>query len=311
MYNICTHIKKRGRDFICEHTEFENSNKLEGDSASYFMIPSSLILDKDINNKRITVFCFCSMRRGLDRVVSFSVNSLAQWMGRKPNRNANGINSKILELIEYLQSKGFITVLNEIETAASITEIAFNIQKVVDLCQSEYFAVLYLDELQRILNYKNTISNDTPYNIDITLLTFAFLRMVIPKRQNKFRPEEINIDGTNNHVRDIEHRRTEFPEAYDAYYKDIGLKLGISERQVSTAVNALKDMGLLYFETMPRTKDDDGDWHTHTTIFCNAYKREKDCLLDAGEEYCRREINNKRRKINEYFGRRNIAYAKD
>lgn len=303
-YTNFVHALKGGEFMNDERRlEYNKPTELMGDAASYFMVPLPLILDKHVDPKRITIFCFFSIRRGLDRAIMFSVNTLAQWMARRPNRSKNGINNKIINLLLYLKDMGYLAVPT-IKNSSDVLEAHFNLSKVVSECDSLIFAILYVDEVKEIIRYSKHKSKDTTFNIDITLLVFAWLRMKIFKRRNRMLPEEINYNHQNNRLDDIENRRKKFPEAYDCYYLDIAEELGLSERQVSKAVSALNDIGLIYSEALPRTKNENGDWRTEHTIFTNRYKREKNLLLDAGEPYYSREVRNKKVKINNYINKR-------
>ena len=104
----------------------------------------------------------------------------------------------------------------------------------------------------------------------------------------------------NNHEYDIESRRKRCPEVYDCYYFEIANDLGISARTVSKAVSTLNELGLIYSEALPRIKYED-KWRTDHTLFCNTYKREKDCLLDSGKDYYMREIKYKKQKLHVAF----------
>ena len=281
---------------------YEYSSPIELDSVSgnYFAIPSSVILNADINEKRATVFSFFSIRRGLDYGLLFSVNNIVKWTGRQPNRNANGINNKIIHVIKCLSSGGYLT-LSEEPNNSSCIEATFNLSKILKECEHERFAIVYLDELKQILNYQNPNPKDSFLNSDIILLVFAYLRMKIFRRRNKLFPEEINIDNKNNHQHDINTRRLYSPDAYNCFYFEIAKELGLTDRTVSKAVAALNELGLIYSESLPRIKYHDGDsdkWRTDHTIFCNTYKREGKYLLASGSEYYLFEIENKKRKLN-------------
>ena len=275
--------------------EYQNPVKLNGDSGIYFSVPDSVILDADANDKRVTAFSFFSIRRGLDRGVSFSINSIVKWIGRKQNRNSNGINGKLIQAIERLRDDEYISFSDKL-TNSSCIDATFNTCKVSEECNRGRFAVIYFDELKKILDYKNPNSKDAFLNNDVILLVFAYLRMEIYRRSNSLRPEEINIGNKRSHELDVETRRIRCPEAYDCYYYEIAEKLGISARTVSKAVVVLNELGLIYSESLPRVNVD-GKWRTDRTIFCNAYRREGGYLLKDGSEYYLPEIDRKKKKL--------------
>lgn len=282
------------RQQSCQY-EYPSPIKIESDAGIYFTIPSSIIFNKGIGDKRITAFSFFIIRRGLDCRLTFSINSIVEWTKRKPDRHSSGINKKFANTIEKLNEEGYITLSGKLGNS-SCTEAYFNLEKVSKECEYDRFAIIYLDEIKKIFNYKNPNSKDAFLNSDVILLVFAYLRMMITRRRNKLRPEEVNLDNNNDHNHDIEVRKQRYPDAYDCYYYEIADALGISQRSVSKIIEVLKELKLIYYEQLPRIKRDD-KWLTNQTIFCNYYKREKNYLLISGEEYYLQEIQSKKKKL--------------
>ena len=280
--------------------EYPSPIELDSISGRYFRMPASIILKSDMNEKRATVFSFFSIRRGLDCNLLFSVNNIVKWTGKQPNRNANGINNKIIQIIKQLTDVGYLTLSEEL-TNSSCIEANFDLDKISRECDNNRFAVIYLDELNKILNYQNPNSKDAFLNNDVVLLVFAYLRMIIYRRRNKLRPEDLNIDNKNNHQYDIEFRKLNIPDAYNCFYSDIANDLGISDRVVSKVIDILNELGLIYSEPLPRVKYNCGNkekWRTDHTIFCNMYKREENFLLATGSDYYLNEVENKKKKLN-------------
>lgn len=283
-----------------ENCEYSSILKLDSVLNNYFVIPSSIILDTDMTERRATVFSFFSVYRGLGCELFFSVNNIVEWMGKKPNRNSNGINNKIIKDIESLIDVDYLDVHDKLNNSSCISA-AFNLSKLSQDCEYERFAVIYLDELKKILNYQNSNIKDSYINNDIVLLVFAYLRMKIYRRRNKLMPEEINFENKNNHEYDIAVRRKRAPEAYDCYYSEIANELELSARTISKAVEVLNELDLIYSESLPRIRYFDGNtekWRTDHTIFCNTYKRESNYLLASGKDYYLTEIKNKKIKLN-------------
>lgn len=279
-----------------EKIEYSSPVELDAVSGNYFAIPASIILNNDMNEKRATIFSFFSIRRGLDNNLSFSTNNIVRWTGKQPNRNTNGINNKVIQVIQGLRDVGYLTLFEEVDNSTCIDAI-FNLNKISQECEYNRFAIIYIDELKKILNYQNPNSKDTFLNNDVILLVFAYLRMKIYRRRNKLFPEEINIDNRNNLQYDIGVRRLRSPDAYDCYYYEIAEELGLTARTISKAVVVLNELGLIYSESLPRNKHKD-KWRTDHTVFCNTYKREGNYILTSGESYYLNEIENKKRKLN-------------
>lgn len=281
---------------LTERYEYSSPVELDAISGNYFAIPASIIMDTDMTEKRATVFSFFSIYRGLNSSLFFSINNIVKWTGKQPNRHANGINSKIIHVIEYLKDGGYLTLSEELNNSSCI-EATLNLAKISEECDNDRFAIIYLDELKKIMDYQNPNAKDVFLNSDVILLVFAYLRMKIYRRRNKLFLEEISVDNQNNHQLDIDTRRLRSPDAYDCYYYEIAEELGLTARTVSKAVDALNEIELIYSESLPRIKYEN-KWRTDHTVFCNTYKREGNYLLISGSQYYLNEIENKKRKLN-------------
>lgn len=284
------------KNTFSERYEYSSPIELDAINSNYFVIPASIILDTDMTEKRTTVFSFFSIYRGLNSNLFFSINNIVKWTGKQPNRHTNGINNKIIQVIECLKGGGYLTLSEELNNSSCV-EATLNLSKISQECDNDRFAVIYLDELNQIINYQNPNTKDVFFNNDIVLLVFAYLRMKIYRRRNKLFLEEINIDNKNNHQFDIETRKLRSPDAYDCYYYEIAEELGLTSRAVSKAVEILNKLKLIYSEPLPRIKYEN-KWRTDHTIFCNVYKREGNHLLISGDKYYLTEVENKKRKLN-------------
>lgn len=279
-----------------EKYEYSSPIELDAISGNYFAIPASIIMDTDMTEKRATVFSFFSIYRGLNSNLFFSINNIVKWTGKQPNRHTNGINNKIIQVIECLRDGGYLTLSEELNNSSCI-EATLNLSKISEECDNDRFAIVYLDELKQIMDYQNPNAKDVFLNSDVILLVFAYLRMKIYRRRNKLFLEEISVDNQNNHQLDIETRRLRSPDAYDCYYYEIAEELGLTSRTVSKAVDVLNELGLIYSEPLPRIKYEN-KWRTDHTVFCNTYKRESNYLLISGSQYYLTEVENKKRKLN-------------
>lgn len=274
-------IKIDGGDIYNMKTEYANDKKLDASCCGRFMIPCSIISASHINDKRVAVFSYFSLRRGLDYRVIFTINDIVKWIGKKPSRHAKGINAKIVDVIAYINNKGYISIDVDIDNSHDVDAV-LNIETILNECDCERFAVVYVDELRKIMEFEDDgfSSNET------VLLVFAYLRMMIPRRRNTFMPGDT----------DVESRRTSSPEAYDCYLSDIADYLGISKRMVSKSIDILEKLNLIRYMDIPKINKN-GKWITRTTIFCNFYKREGGYLLASGKEYYEAEINSKKKKL--------------
>lgn len=274
--------------------EYPNPIRLEGIASNCVQIPSTIICNTNMLKNRVTIFSYLLMCRGLNYKSNITINKIVNWLGRKPDGHSNGINNKISTTINQIKELKYIDFENEIGNT-QLTEISIDMKELIHDCYADKFGVVYIDELEKIINYRATTK--TGYqNVDIMLMVFAYLRMMIIRRTNKVMTDEFNYseNGTAEYI--IPRRRKYRPDAYNDYFRSIAEELGINEREVSRAVTALKKIGLIYFETMPTTSDNN-ECKSGCTIFCNMYKREGSYLLEEGKEYYKREIENKRKRI--------------
>lgn len=287
-------------DKISENCEYISATQLTGLASKYISIPSSIILDTDIDSKRVAVFSYFRIKKGLDDSIGFTIPSVVKWCGNKPDTRSNGVSKKFMDVIYALSNRGYLTLSDELSKTAYI-ECEFNSDKIFEECQSNSFAVIYLDELKVIMNYKKENNKDAFLNNTILLLVFAYFRSMIYRRSNKLRPEERNVNNMNNHNIDVDARRKCSPEAYADTYNNIAEQLGISARIVSKAVSILEqELRLLVTDEAYHIRNENGEFRTQYTLFANAYKREGKLLLADGETYSRAEIERKAENIKKY-----------
>lgn len=276
--------------------EYENCAKLDSKASTCFPIPASIIFDDAVGDKLVTSFSFFSVTRGLDCKSAFSTNWIVEWSGKNPDRHSGGVNKKFAAAVNRLRDCGYVSFEGDISNS-KMRVATFNRDKITDECNENRFALVYLDELDKILKWENTNSRDSYMNNDVLLRVFSYLRMIINRRRNALFPEEMNIDDRNDCSYDIEKRRLRSPDAYNAYYSDIAEELGLSSRVVAKVVDTLCDIGLIYYESLPRIRVN-GKWKTKHTIFCNTYKREGGYLLASGKDYYMQEVANKKKLLN-------------
>lgn len=262
--------------------EYEVKSRLYGDSAAFFRIPRSVILDSNSPTETIVSFAYFSIRGGIDGSAMFSLNHMVEWSGRKPDKHKGMVNDRMLKSILYLEEKGYLSMRGN-PSHASFSEARFDKDAVSDECDESRYAVLYVDEVMKVLSSDSVSSSDKANS----LLLLSYLRMTIPRRLNTLFIEET----------DIEDRKKRYPEAYGMYFKDMSEELGISQKALSRMADHLKSLGLIYSESMPRTNIEGGGWMTGQTLFCNFYKREGVSLLADGEEYYMMEIERKKDRM--------------
>lgn len=275
---------------------------LEGMASKFIRIPLSIILDDEMDARRVGVLSYLKCRCGIDNIVNFSVPDIVEWCGAKPNKGANGTNNKFLNIIDALNDRGYLTYLNE-PSRSAFMKCEFDSDKYEEECKR--FAVVYLDELNKILNYKKTNTKDAHLTNTTILLVFAFLRANIIRRRNQIEYT------TGNLTNDIKERRLKEPEAYNDNLKNISNELGISQQTLAKVLDILEhELKLIVTDEIYRIKNDKGEFRTMDTIFANAYKRLNNELLATGEEYSRAEIEAKVEKMKQNTGL-NLIINKD
>ena len=275
--------------FVDARTQKWAISKLDSHSSKYIVIPYSVILDGKECEKLVTVFSYFFIKRGLDDTVSSSINMIAKWCGKNPNRSQRGISAKLLAAVNKLNEDGFISVSDN-PSGANIVETNVNLGMITKLCQEdrERFATVYIDEILKIVRYDGLSSSNKTLDNDVLLHVFAYLRMMIYRRKS---------DPSATQYGDNDERRVRTTETYNCYIQDMAEELGLSPAIASDAIAALREMELIYFEPLPRLKYDDSMWRTGHTVFCNWYKRESGYLVAEGSAYYEEEVRNRKKQL--------------
>lgn len=279
--------------------EYPICRELEGLSRKCFRVPYSLIVNKDMDNKRVLTFSFLNIRKGLDDKVELSLNNLVRYNGLIPNNRAGKTNDAMLSLLNQFRDMGYINY--EVEpTLKEEGLVVVNTEMLNSEFRQNRFSVLYIDEVLKILNYDYN-GTDKCITAPKVLLVFAFLRCMIYKRRNKLLPEEINKDNKNSYDYDIKCRRYLNPEAYNASYNDIADMLGLSRPTVTKSINILKELDLIAVLVCTNIEDSNGEYRNVGSIYANTYKREGTSELANGYDYYHRELLNKMDRVHKYF----------
>lgn len=268
-----------------------NKTLLTDLQSKYIYIPMSVIVDGELDIKRVGVLSYLRIHCGLNDVAGFTISDMVEWCNMKPNKREGKTNDKFMGIIEDLSSRGYLTYLTE-KNKSSFMKCKLDMEFYYSQC-SDGYAVVYLDELEKLMNYKNlqgnSISNTT------MLLVFAYLRNKIRRRPNELKPEERTLDGINQ-------RKERLPDAFDGNISDIAKELGMHKQTLSKVIDILEqELGLIVTDRAYRVKTEDNEFRTLPTIFANAYKREDKYLLASGEEYSRTEIELKAQNMKQLY----------
>ncbi len=259
--------------------------------SKYIYIPLSVIVNSELDAKRVSIFSYLRIHCGLNDLVGFTVPDMVAWCGMKPNNREGKINDKFLDIINNFNSAGYLTYLTK-KDRNNYIKCKFDIEYYYNQC-SDGYAIVYLDELQKIMSYENLQGNSI--NNTIILLVFSYFRNKIKRRPNELKPEERTSDG-------IIKRKERMPEAISGNITSIANELGIHKQTVSRAIDILEDeLGLIVTDRAYRIKNEEGEFRTLPTIFANAYKREDKYLLNTGDDYSRMEIEYKAENMKQCY----------
>lgn len=261
-------------------------SSLTGDAKEFVTIPESIIINSEMDIKRVAAYIFFWLWHGKNNKVMHSIESLVIGCGHIPNKHKDKSNYQFWKLMTQLQDIGYIENPNLIELEHShtvITTTKFCNDWYDSIRNTERFARLYLDEINKIVDYDCSKGSKSVTSSNI-LLVFAYLRL------------KIIVRNTTECSENIESRKKS-PEVYYRYYKDICTELGITGKTLSAILKILsKDLGLIYIEhTRKSYEDENGNikWITYPTLFCNTYKRLQGKLIYDGSNYFLQETKNK------------------
>ena len=266
---------------------------LEESQSKYIYIPLSVITDAKLDIKRVGIFSYLRIHCGLNNIVGFTISDMVEWCGGKSDRRINGTNDKTLSALDDFNNGGYLTYISE-KSRSSYMKCEFNMAHYYEECSNGY-AVIYLDELEKIMSYKKENIKDNTINNTMILLVFAYLRNKIRRRPNELFPEERTPDG-------IKKRKERIPDAYGSSFIDIANEINISAKTLSKIVDILEqELELIVTDRAFRVKNEDDEFRTLPTIFANAYKREDKYLLETGDNYSRTEIELKAENLKRHY----------
>lgn len=287
-----------GKDFKYEYA----TTPLVGLSSKYISIPASLILDSDMDVKRVGIFSYLRIRCGLDDVAHFTVNDMVKWCGNKPEKGAKGMNGKFSVIIDSLRDKGYFTYLGK-QGKSTCMQCMFDMDYYKQDCKNG-FALIYLDEIEKIMNYKKENIKDGFLTNAAMLLVFAYLRYKINRRPNELRPEDRSAERISN-------RRLVFPDAYANNLLNISNEIGISTKTLTKIIDILEcHLSLIVTDSAYRIKNENDEFRTPYTIFANSYKREGKYQLNVEDNYSRIETENKSLLLDKAYGNYKINKEK-
>lgn len=209
---------------------------------NYVKIPREIIYNKEFGDKRVIIFSYLCSRRALDDTVAFSISELCHWSHLKPNYHDGKINHKYLEMLELLSHHkyfesypDFEKLSKEKKNSTNYYNIKINTEK-FDIPDS--FGIIYFDELDKILNFKEELK-DIKVNddkIDLSRMSSAYILLLL------------------SYLRVNMNRNPDKPLCCYRLYQKITEDIGLSERYISRIVEILDIMNIIKYQEGKRIR---------------------------------------------------------
>lgn len=209
---------------------------------NYVKIPREIIYNKDIGDKRVIIFSYLCSRRALDDTVAFSISELCHWSHLKPNYHDGKINHKYLEVLELLSRYGYF------ESCPDFEKLAQEKKNSTDYCNikisterfdiPDNFGIIYFDELEKILNFKEELKGVKvdDEEIDLTRMSSAYILLLL------------------SYLRVNMNRNPDKPLCCYRLYQKITEDIGLSERYISRIVEILDVMNTIKYQEGKRIR---------------------------------------------------------
>lgn len=209
---------------------------------NYVKIPREIIYNKELGDKRVIIFSYLCSRRALDDTVAFSISELCHWSHLKPNYHDGKINHKYLEVLELLSLCGYFEsypnfekLAKEKKNSTDYYNIKINTEK-FDI--PDNFGIIYFDELEAILNFKEELKGIkvNGEDIDIARMSSSYIVLL-------FSYLRVNMN-----------RNPDKPLCCYRLYQKITEDIGLSERYISRIVEMLDVMNIIKFREGKRIR---------------------------------------------------------
>lgn len=245
-----------------------SKNKSINRNGNYVRIPKSILKFDESDNIRMCIYIYLCRKRALDDTVYFSINSLLINSGYKISNHKNKISNKFIAILNEFASEAYFIDYSIFEDYKlnECMEVTLNIDKFDNL---ENFGIIFLNEIDKILNYKLHVSKDKiPSSITPSKLLLILLFIRIHKSRRSV--------NQNKHP-------NKKPEIYFRRYIDLAADLNMYSDTISLGVKILSELDLIVYKELPRRKNEDNNWRSRTNIFVDKYEGWEQELL-WGEE---------------------------
>ena len=225
----------------------------------YIRIPKKIIYKKDIDCNRVLIWSYLYTRRSFDDTVSFSVNEIYRWAGK----NADNRNKKYLSVLVDFSTLGYLGFDDYMNMSGN----TYHCVNIKNFDNERPFGIIYLDELNQILEFKSKFP-------DIKRITSAHILLLL---------SYIRVNLNNNS-----------PLCCYRLYKTISDDTGIPLSYISTIVYVLEELNILRIKELPKIQylnsNKDLCFFTNAKVFADYRKYDKNGILDKSYN-CNKEIN--------------------
>lgn len=227
----------------------------------YIKIPKEIIYAKDISDKRVLCFSYFVFHSCLNGRSFYTIPYLVTWCEYSPKRGTGKINEKFINVLSWLYSNGLIQNYDN----SDYFSISDKKTYIVD-CNKNWifpdkeYGIIFDFEIESIKKYykNNKSSIDRRVSHSTIILVLAYIRKNI-----RSRPKESY---------DVKKEIEKCPEVFYQMYKNMVDDIGLNSKLCAKCIDILCTLNILVKESMPRFKDEDGNFHTDSTIFANKYK---------------------------------------
>lgn len=219
----------------------------------YIKIPSEIIYHHtEYGEKRVIMFCYLCSHRALNDTVAFSISSLATWSNMKPNYRDGKINQKYLSVLEKLSIDGYFLEHPDFQKLLSLKSNSTQYQ-ILTINPTKFdtstdFALISLDEIERILHYNKINTEVKRVHSDHVLLLLAYLR----KNMN-YNPDK--------------------PLCCYRFFQTISDDLELSTNCIKHSLNILSNLDIIKYKECKRIKyyveKNKTNYYTTPKIFAN------------------------------------------
>lgn len=225
-----------------------------------FFYNDSLI--KNVGKNALMVYDALYIRKGLDNIVSVSLEYLVEYCGYKPNRNKGKSNDIIKDAIYKLEDSGYIKIIDK-EKMLPKNLILLTLESDLD----RNYTMLKRSEIEKILSTKSKMDKHNLLNV------YMYLKSRMHKKQ---KGKSMEVHGG-------------LPETCFPTHDKIIEDLGVSKHSISKIIVELDKLNLIRYDNCGNWYDKKKEkWNASSNIYTLYTEHEeiyKNRLKEAKKNY--------------------------